>query len=881
METNGLSSEFNVAFPPGVKLASPLFATYAEDAEHPDAADHLEKLRDNARKESLRWRPVKQHSRAHSTDFARDVIGRLLERASAARPSLSFLSPDDREWVLDNIRLLRTALREVVESRRSFSEQPHVESWDGRVLPRPCVLAGTFLRAVDFHFDAEALASDLAGWQQHHRIGMGELWALKPALQLSILDEIAATIAPLLEETALSLHVVSTRASVPLGRLITTLRLIGETDWKVLFEQISTVDQILRRDPAQAYARMDYESRDLYRSVIAELASHSGRDETEIVELVLSLAESASKHETSDPRVLERETHVGYYLLDDGLPHLRRQIGYHAPLVQRFRELLLRFPNSFYLVGIEIFTFIIVTLVLGGLPHLAPIVAGFFFLFIPASQTAVELMNAIVTSWLPARRLPKLDFSEGIPDQYKTMVAVPSLLLNEEQVNDLVHRLEVRYLANRHPNLFFALVTDGPDSNQRFDEKEALTECCSHLIRDLNHKYAGSDNGPFFLFHRHRTFNPRENVWMGWERKRGKLLELNNLLRGAGDSFPVKIGDLSVLPHICFVITLDSDTQLPRDVAHRLIGTLAHPLNRAIVDPVTNTVTNGYGILQPRIGISVHSAIRSRLASIYSGQTGFDIYTRAVSDVYQDLYREGIFTGKGIYEVDVFRQVLEHRFPCNALLSHDLIEGAYARAALASDIELIDDYPSHFSAYSRRKHRWVRGDWQIMQWLSPRVPDFDGRMVPNPTTVVSRWRIFDNLRRSLVEPGLFFLLLAGWLFLPGPPWYWTLAAISLLLLPTYGQAIMSLLRISNLRRPGMARRSTGSAFANGHLSVLLTFVFLMHQTLVMMDAIVRTLIRHRITRRRLLEWETAAEAENLVKRQTVDIYLAWTPWIAL
>jgi cyclic beta-1,2-glucan synthetase len=424
-------------------------------------------------------------------------------------------------------------------------------------------------------------------------------------------------------------------------------------------------------------------------------------------------------------------------------------------------------------------------------------------------------------------------------------------------------------------------VTDGPDADQRFDEKEALTGYCSDLILDLNHKYAGSDNGPFFLFHRYRTFNPCENVWMGWERKRGKLLELNNLLRGAGDSFPVKVGDLSVLPQICFVITLDSDTQLPRDVAHRLIGTLAHPLNRAIVDPVTNTVTNGYGILQPRIGISVHSAIRSRLASIYSGQTGFDIYTRAISDVYQDLYGEGIFTGKGIYEVDVFRQVLEHRFPCNALLSHDLIEGAYTRAALVSDIELIDDYPSHFSAYSRRKHRWVRGDWQIMQWLSPRVPDFDGRMVPNPTTVISRWKIFDNLRRSLVDPGVFFLLLAGWLFLPGPPWYWTLAAISLLLLPTYGQAFMSLVRISNWRRPASLLRSTGSAFAKGHLNVLLTFIFLMHQALVTMDAIVRTIVRHRITRRRLLEWETAAEAEDAAKKRPVDIYLAWTPWMAL
>src|SRR6202040_1482153 len=262
----------------------------------------------------------------------------------------------------------------------------------------------------------------------------------------------------------------------------------------------------------------------------------------------------------------------------------------------------------------------------------------------------------------------------------------------------------------------------------------------------------------------------------------GKLLDFNELLRGETDKFPVKIGDLSVLSSVRYVITLDSDTQLPRDTAHRLVGAAAHPLNRAEINPATNTVQQGYGVLQPRVGISVHSANRSRLAYIYSGQTGLDVYTRAVSDVYQDLFGEGSFTGKGIYEVEIFQQVVERRFPSNAILSHDMIEGAYARAGLLSDVEVIDDYPSRIAAYSKRKHRWVRGDWQILFWLFPRVPDYSGNVVRNPINLISRWKIMDNLRRSLSEISMLAILITGWLFLPGKALYWTLAVLGMFVL---------------------------------------------------------------------------------------------------
>ncbi len=356
-----------------------------------------------------------------------------------------------------------------------------------------------------------------------------------------------------------------------------------------------------------------------------------------------------------------------------------------------------------------------------------------------------------------------------------------------------------------------------------------------------------------------------------------------NILRDSFDPFPVKAGDFGKLPleSIRYVITLDSDTQLPRGSAQKLIGAMAHPLNRPLIDPERKIVTEGYGILQPRVGISVHTSATSRLARIYSGQTGFDIYSRAVSDVYQDLYGEGIFTGKGIYDVDTLRAVLEKRFPRNALLSHDLIEGAYARAGLASDVEVIDDYPSHYSAYNRRKHRWLRGDWQIVRWIFGEVPDETRKLVRNPISLVSRWKIVDNLRRSLMEPAAFLLLVAGWFILPGGPRFWTLVSLALLFLPIYFRLLFALTRATLAKNWASVRESVED-FITAHVGILLNIAFLAHQTLVSIDAIVRTVVRTHITHRSLLEWETATEAElGIRKRTPVDIYLDWLPVLCL
>jgi len=368
---------------------------------------------------------------------------------------------------------------------------------------------------------------------------------------------------------------------------------------------------------------------------------------------------------------------------------------------------------------------------------------------------------------------------------------------------------------------------------------------------------------------------------MGWERKRGKLLDLNKFLLNAYDSFPIKAGPLHVLKNVRYVITLDSDTQLPRATASRMIGTLAHPLNQAIIHPRLRVVTAGYGILQPRVGVSISSASRSRLSALYSGETGYDIYTRAVSDVYQDLFGEGIFAGKGIYEVSVLHQVLDRRFPRNALLSHDLIEGSYARAGLVTDIEVIDDYPSHYSAHTRRKHRWVRGDWQIAQWLFARVPDETGKLVDNPISTISRWKIFDNLRRSLVEPVTFLMLVLGWFVLPGGALYWTVATLFLLLLPVLVQLAFNLGR-ALVKISFVGAKESFSTFTASFGFTLLNLTFLTHQMLLSLDAIVRSLIRSFVSGKHLLEWETAAQSEAGAGKSTpLDVYLQLSPLVAL
>jgi cyclic beta-1,2-glucan synthetase len=778
-----------------------------------------------------------------------------------------------------NPRLLRSGITAATIKRQDLLKLPRVILPSRQEEPRVASICAVYIRTVRGEFSEPTFTSFIRDLQDHDPLSVFELWSIPAFLRFCLLEEILA-------QAHTALRAADPIDALQIPALMGSMREVANTAWQGIIEPLIVIDSALNQDPAGAYKASDFQTRERYRTRVSYIARHSDCTEVLVAENALDLAREAARLNYPDPRLHRRVSHVGYYLIDKGFPQLAARVNFHPAVTDRIRATIRANPDDFYITGIELITIIFIAAaifpLLPNFPVLGRIIIAFLLVLLPAMQCAVDLVNNIVTSIFDPRPLPKLDFSKGIPKECTTLVAVPTLLLNEKQVRELVTELEVRFLANRDPNLHFVLLSDLPDSVSKphIDDSNLLVDLAIRLINDLNARYASAKSGSFLFLHRHRVFNVRQGVWMGWERKRGKLLDLNKLLIGEYDAFPIRAGRLDLLPTVRYILTLDSDTQLPRGSAAAMVGAIAHPLNQAIIDPKLRIVVEGYAILQPRIGVSVSSASRSRLAAIYSGQTGFDVYARAASDAYQDLYGEGIFTGKGIYEVAALHAVLNKRFPRNALLSHDLIEGAYARAGLVSDIELIDDYPTHYSAYTRRKHRWVRGDWQIVQWMFSSVPDESGRLVRSPISTVSRWKIFDNLRRSLVEPATFILFLAGWFYLPGGPVYWTVVALLLIFFPTLIQLVFSVGRARMSGREGTVIQAL-SGSGQAALVTLLNLCFLPHQTLLAIDAIVRSLIRRFITGERLLEWETAAEAESQSRKITpVDRYLAMMPLIA-
>ncbi len=805
---------------------------------------------------------------------------RLKERLRAARAIASTEELTPQLELLESTRALKGVLSEVNASATYARLLPHVRVEGGHAIPRIVNVAEEYLSAAGGVWSQESLAVYVQAAQRHDAFLLGEILLLPAALKMAQLEFILDRA----DEAFLAGPLPPIERS-PFSAPLHSLRRLSQFEWHEALEPMVPFEALLRADPDGVFARMEEENRGEYRLRVAELARHADGSETETAQIALDLAREAAAREYADPRVRRRVSHIGYYLFEQGFTELSRLIGYHPPVMARVRAMLLAYNEDVYILGIFLISvLLIVALIAPLVPHNAFgwVMVALFLALLPATQGAVDLVNNAVTALLHATSLPKLDFSEGIPAEAATVVVIPTLLLTEAQVRETFEDLEARYLSNQDANLHFAVLTDLPDSQARPlpADRDPLVDFAVRITDELNAKYATERGGSFLLLHRHRIFNARQGVWMGWERKRGKLLDLNKLLLREYDSFPVKAGPIHALSGVRYVITLDSDTQLPRGTAARMIGTMSHPLNQAIVNPHSRIVTAGYGILQPRVGVSVASASRSRLAALYSGETGFDIYTRAVSDVYQDLFGEGIFTGKGIYEVAILHQVLDRRFPKNALLSHDLIEGAYARAGLVTDIEVIDDYPSHHSAHTRRRHRWVRGDWQITQWLSGSVPDESGRMVENPISTISRWKIFDNLRRSLVEPVTFLLLVCGWLFLPGGALYWTLITLTLLLLPVMVQLGFNLGRAALKLNPTAGSEGIKTFLTSLGFS-LLNFAFLPHQTLLAIDAIVRSLVRRYVTGKRLLEWETAAQSELDRRKTSLDRYLQISPALAI
>lgn len=716
---------------------------------------------------------------------------------------------------------------------------------------------------------------------------------------------------------------------ISIANSIGSLRFIGATDWRNYVETLSVVEQTLHEDPLGMYASQDFATRDRYRHVIEDVARAGSCSELAVVREAIALAKAAAQPvdsnelDCAESDKNDRRAHVGYYLVDNGRHILERAVGCCLPWKLRITRASWHIRLALYLGPILVLTALATSVLFftfGGFT-LWDWRSWFFAATgtIGTSALAVSLVNLVVTLILPPRALPRLDFSQGIPDIHRTMVVVPTLLSKPQEIDDLIEALEIRYLGNRDANLFFALLTDYRDAaEETLPGDAALIAYARAAVQALNETYRDDRPCIFYLLHRHRVWNPIENVWMGYERKRGKLEQFNALLRSAeltnpgltkpelknttfkgldvrgGElaAFSDVVGDTSIFASIKYVITLDTDTQLPRDMARTLIGNMAHPLNRPVYNANKGRIVEGYAILQPRASISLTSAGQSRFTKLYAGESGIDPYTREISDVYQDIFGEGSFIGKGIYDVDAFRQAVDGRFPENLILSHDLLESGYARSALVTDVNFIEEHPDSYTMEASRRHRWIRGDWQLAGWLMPRVPgpaiyttdkstESNGSPASeksksirqaNPLSMLSVWKIVDNLRRSLVSPALFGLLIGGWLFGPGPAWFWVLLVASVVFVPTLLGTAIELIRKPEERDWLVHLFLTSKSAGRSIVIALFTLVFLPYDTFVYLDAILRSGIRMMFTRRGLLLWQLKSYAIRNACRTLTDFF---------
>ncbi|TVQ96208.1 MAG: glycosyl transferase [Spirochaetaceae bacterium] len=636
------------------------------------------------------------------------------------------------------------------------------------------------------------------------------------------------------------------KEQIAVGNAFTSLRELTQLDWRDTFEEVSHVERLLRLDPAGVYPGMDFATRDRYRRAIEQNSRRCGQTELQVAQAVIDLA-----CEAAAPG--DEQSHIGIYLAGGARNELSRRVGARMLLGERMRFWATRHHSAVYLSAVGLFSALLAAPIIRFGVHREPVITQVAFLamaLLPLSQLAVEIVNYLVLRFFPPRALSKMDFKDaGIPDTFRTLVVVPMMLVDTRTIDEQIARIEIRYLANRDQNLLFSLFTDYTDwTEQHRDNDETLLQRAIAGLEALNARYG---NERFFLLHRQRVWSESEQAFIGWERKRGKLEELNTLIDGsrrddAGQI--VYLGDPDRLREVRFVITLDSDTQLPAGTARRMVETLAHPLNQPQIDDGGRIVAGTYTIIQPRVSPSLPSSNGSPFSRLFSNAVGIDPYTRVISDVNQDLTAEGSYHGKGIYDVRAFSRVLSRRFRDSHLLSHDLIEGAHVRVGLASDIDLLDEFPQDYLSFSTRQHRWIRGDWQIADWILPRVRDSEGRRSANELSAFNRWKIADNLRRSVIPLASMGLLAVAWL---GTPRMAVVASI-----------IVAAQLLFNTLMPSLTMATTRDAFKSfslstlGHdlLRTLAEASLIPHQSVLAADAIIRVWYRRLVSHKNLLEW---------------------------
>ncbi len=667
---------------------------------------------------------------------------------------------------------------------------------------------------------------------------------------------------------------------VSISNSIGSLRFLSSNNWREFVESVSVVEKILSTENSGIYPMMDFHTRDEYRHSVEKIAKASKLSESRIAQITLNLANEGLLNRPE----YARSGHLGYYLIGKGVKNLIKESGAKFSFPERVAGFLKKIPLLLY-TG----TSLLLASIMAGTLILRSWEEGFRYpwilslisltCLIGCSQLSISLINWFSTLIIRPLILPRMDFSEGIPDNCRTVVTIPSMFNNIKELEELLENLEVRFLANRDKNIHFALLTDFKDAKEEIlPGEDELLRTARARTEELNLKYGYENNGLFFLFHRPRKYNAKEKVWMGYERKRGKLAEMNALIRGKGrEKFSLIVGDSAIYERIKYVITLDTDTQLPKDAAWKITGTMAHPMNHPFFSERKQRVAEGYGILQPRVAVSLPSNDSTTFARMHGNEPGIDPYTRAISDVYQDIFSEGSFIGKGIYDVDAFEKALGNRFPENRILSHDLLEGSYARCGLLSDVQLYEAYPPRYDMDMKRRHRWIRGDWQIASWMLPWVPGPSRKILKNSISPLSKWKIFDNLRRSLVPIALLCMLLFGWVYSHSPV-FWTLAVLTIMLLNSIISFLWEIWQkpedVHMLQHIITSLRFTGRHFA---LQIFL-LITIPYEAFIYAGAIWRTNWRMLISHRHLLQWDPTQNLMNYKNQNLFRTYVSmWFP----
>ena len=789
-----------------------------------------------------------------------------------------FTSERVANWLLDNDYQLERALRQIKQdiSQSFYQELPGIFVDDNNIIPRVLDLAHAIVTDSQLQITRSVIVRIANAYQQHTDLQHGELWALPAMLRLACLTVLTRSLEQLEPQLSVT-NIPSPPGPLPINdpteciaRSIASLHVLNNIDWKVFVDELSALENILSADPAGAYQQMNFDTRERYRQAIETLAKKSVCTEHEVAKAAIAMSEASLEN--------PRYKHVGYWLIDEGLYKLESKIGV-KPVYFQIARLVQEHTRSLYLVLMLSATLFGLWLPYwylnsNGASHWQ-LGLSLVLLLIPASVLGITVVHWLVPMFTNPGTLPALEFKNSIPAQYRCAVTIPVILKDTTDARIALQKLELQYLANPDPALLFVLLSDLADASDEYGpEDNEIESVLKQGIESLNKKQTRNAN-PFILLHRRRQYNKSEGYWMGWERKRGKLDKLNQLILTSDISaFPVVAGKTDSLIDTKYVVTLDADTLLSPGSVAKLVGTIAHPLNRAAINAKTGRVESGYTVLQPRVELIQDAFEHSVFAKLYAGDSSIDIYSQAVSDVYQDLFDSGLYIGKGIYDVAAFQQCVDNRMPENRVLSHDLIEGVHGRVGLVSNIVVYEQFPDTYPEYAMRQHRWIRGDWQLLPWLRARVPLADDTMDANPLSLLDRWKLIDNLRRSLVPPALLLLLILGWIALPGSAWVWT--ALALAVLGSYilndawkGISQSMTLQLSTGVIYGL-QQQTGRWF--------LSIVFLVNDAAVAIDAIVRTLWRNFVSHRRLLEWRSADHSRQMLSGQSAHRMHWKTMW---